>query len=119
MNKNQKIGKFGEDLTLDLFLKKNYIFIERNVKTSYQELDLILRKKALTIFVEVKTRANLRFGSATEAMTSRKLFNFKQAVMKYSCKKRINLNYVRLDFVAIDVDKYVNKVKISHIVDVA
>ena len=55
MNYNQKVGQFGEDLAVKYLLKNKYKIIDRNVKISYKELDIIAKIKDKIIFVEVKT----------------------------------------------------------------
>jgi putative endonuclease len=114
MNQKQTIGRFGEDLACDFLIKRGYTLIARNVKTSYKEIDIIATYKNLTVFVEVKTRSNPRLGLAEDALSRVKIRNFKQAVMFYCNKKFIDYNMIRLDFVAIDVNRPNKTAKIKH-----
>ncbi|MDE7449795.1 MAG: YraN family protein [Paramuribaculum sp.] len=52
------LGKWGEEVAYEYFVKKGYGVIGRNVRMgrSSNELDLILTKGTRIIFVEVKTR---------------------------------------------------------------
>lgn len=52
------LGKWGEEIAYEYFVKKGYGVIGRNVRMgrSSNELDLILTKGTRIIFVEVKTR---------------------------------------------------------------
>jgi len=115
---NKKIGNFGEELAIDHLKKKGYKIIEKNLKLSYKELDIIAKYKGKIIFVEVKTRTSLLFGSAEDAMSSKKLHHLKKAISMYvNCNKNINPNEVRLDLICIDIDKDKKIAKIKHIED--
>jgi putative endonuclease len=118
MNQNQTLGMFGENLACDFLTKRGYEIFARNVKTSYKEIDIITINKNLTVFVEVKTRSNLRLGLAEDALSREKIRNYKQAVMHYCNKKRIDFNWIRLDFIAIDIDRLNKTAKIKHFKDV-
>lgn len=48
-------------------------YIENNVTSPYGEIDLVMKDGEVTVFVEVKTRANDRNGYPEEAITERKL----------------------------------------------
>jgi putative endonuclease len=118
MNQKQTIGVFGESLACDFLVKRGYVIYARNVKTSYKEIDIISISKNLTVFVEVKTRSNPRLGLAEDALSREKIRNYKQAVMYYCNKKRIDFNRIRLDFIAIDIDRLKKTAKIKHFKDV-
>ena len=119
MSHKQVVGNFGESLAVEYLEKRGYEVFKRNIQTSYKELDVIARFKGFTIFIEVKTRTNLRFGSAEDAMSQRKLYHFKKAVMFYCTKYYVDLNCIRLDFIAIDIDKKRSSAKIKHFRDIA
>ncbi len=108
---------FGEGLACDFLVKNGYVIFARNVKTGYKEIDIIATNKELTVFVEVKTRCNPKLGLAEDALSRIKIRNFKQAVMYFCNKKQIDFNTIRLDFVAIDVDRLAKKAKIKHFKD--
>jgi putative endonuclease len=56
MNKNNKIGKFGEELASHMLIKKGYLLLARNFREKFDEIDLILRdSKGVLVFCEVKT----------------------------------------------------------------
>src|SRR3989339_119712 len=73
MNHNQKIGKLGEDLACKYLQEKGYEILDRNIKTSFKEIDIVARIKEKIVFIEVKTRTNLKFGGADEAINHKKL----------------------------------------------
>ena len=58
---NKKIGEWGERLAAEFLTKKGYEVIERNYRFSHGEIDLIVMKWELLVFVEVKARSDLYF----------------------------------------------------------
>jgi len=114
MNHNQKVGQFGEMLAKNYLIKKGYTIIEQNVKTSYQELDIIAKKNNEMVFVEVKTRTSDIYGEAEDAIDNRKLNNLKLAVQGYLFGNKIFIDDVRVDLIAVDIDKFKKTAKIKH-----
>lgn len=53
---NRVIGNLGEKEAARLLRRKGYRILERNYTAAGSEIDIIARKKNLTVFVEVKTR---------------------------------------------------------------
>lgn len=118
MNYRQKIGKFGEKLAVDYLIKHGYRIIETNVKISYKEIDVIANFKDKIIFIEVKTRTSKIFGSADDGMSSKKLHHLKKALNMYVDSKNLDPENIRLDLLAIDIDKYKKVAKIKHYKDI-
>src|ERR1700712_5981260 len=61
-------GRFGEDEAERWYLANGYRVIERNWRCPTGELDLVVARAGTTVFVEVKARANERFGGAVAAV---------------------------------------------------
>ncbi|MFH1427674.1 MAG: YraN family protein [Patescibacteria group bacterium] len=114
MNYNQKVGQFGEMLAKNYLIKHGYQIVATNIKTSYQEIDIIAKHGQLNIFIEVKTRTNLIFGGADEAINRRKLKNLKKAINHIIYKNNLDENFVQIDLVAIDINKFKKTAKIKH-----
>lgn len=114
MNYNQRVGQFGEELAKNYLVKRGYAIVARNVKTSYQELDIVAKKEDVYVFVEVKTRTSDRYGEAEEAVDYRKLNNLKYAAQNYSFSNKIFEEDVRVDLVSVDIDKSKKTAKIKH-----
>lgn len=119
MNHKQTVGKYGEDLAVSYLISKQYRIIARNLQTSYKEIDIVSVFGGLTVFIEVKTRASLIFGPANEALTRKKLDNFKRAVAHYCRKKGLSLDGIRLDLIAIDIDRARKVANIQHYLEIA
>jgi len=118
MNYMQKIGGFGEMLAKNYLIKHGYKIIETNVKTSYQEIDIIAKKGKFTIFVEVKTRTSFALGSADTALTVKKIKNYKKVINSYMYDNNFDKRYFRMDLISIDINKKDNKATIKHYKDI-
>lgn len=57
---HNNLGKWGEDIAYEYFVRKGYGVVGRNVRLgrNSNELDLIITKGTRIIFVEVKTRTS-------------------------------------------------------------
>jgi putative endonuclease len=67
------LGKRGEDLAADFFIKRGYAIIARNWRRREGEIDLIVQKGDEVRIVEVKARRSLRAGLPEESVTDEKM----------------------------------------------
>ncbi len=68
----RQIGKTAERLALLLLWLKGYRLRHRNWSCSSGELDLVMRRRDTTVFVEVKARSSHLFGGALAAVDRKK-----------------------------------------------
>lgn len=116
---NKKVGEFGEELAISFLKKRGYIIIDKNVKLSYKELDVVAKIKQKIVFIEVKTRTNNTLGTAENAMSAKKLHHLKKAVSMYvNNQKNIDQNNIRLDLICIDINKDDKIANIKHFKDI-
>lgn len=73
MSKRKILGKWGENLARQYFLRQNYTIIAQNFYCPYGELDLVVQKGQKIKLIEVKTRKNHNFGWAEESINDLKL----------------------------------------------
>ena len=66
---NRLTGAWGEELALRYLKGRGYEMVERNYRTRYGELDLILRREGSLDFVDVELRRGAGFGDPLEAVT--------------------------------------------------
>ena len=83
LSRKQKIGRWGERVAEDFLLRHGCSIVNRNVRTPYGEIDLIVLSTCLMIFVEVKTRTNLSYGNPETAVTETKLQHMVEAAQYY------------------------------------
>jgi len=52
----KQVGNLGEDLIAKFLKDKGYRILERNFRTPFGEIDIVVEKKGVVSIVEVKTR---------------------------------------------------------------
>ena len=62
----------GEQLAAEHLARAGYRIVARNVRADGVEIDLVARRGALVVFVEVKTRSGRGFGAPEEAVDAHK-----------------------------------------------
>ena len=110
----QSIGKLGEDIACLYLEKNNYKIIKRNFRCKQCELDIIaFNLKKELIFIEVKTRNNINYGFACEAVNKYKKRHI------YNCAKYYlflnNFNNINIRFDIIEIYFKNNKTYLNHI----
>ena len=95
------LGKEGERIA-ELFLKsKGYKLVERNYRCASGELDLIMLDRQVIVFVEVKTRKGIGYGTPLEAVEVRKQQKMICAAQFFLTGKKLNQREARFDVVGI------------------
>lgn len=118
MTYNQEIGKYGEMLAKNYLIRHNYQILAKNVKVSFQEIDIIAYIKGIYVFIEVKTRTSAIYGKADEAVNAKKILNLKKAIIIYLNKAKISSRNIRLDLISIDINKIKKIANIKHYKDI-
>ena len=72
MDEKRLSGSWGEERALSFLLSRGYRLLERNYRSRYGELDLIMRDDRFLVFAEVKARKRKSFARAREAVTPAK-----------------------------------------------
>ena len=113
---NQKIGRWGEGIAAEYLQEKGYKLVDRNVRTPYGEIDLIMRFNGILIFVEVKTRTSARYGYPEESITPRKQQHMLDSAEHYAQENA--LEHWRIDAISVEGKPSGEKPKITHFEDV-
>jgi putative endonuclease len=101
MNQRQAFGKAGEELAVRYLKKKGYKVLERNYTCSVGEIDIIAKDKKTIVFVEVKTRRSMSYGSARLAITPRKQRKISMTALCYLKSNRQMDQNARFDVVTV------------------
>ena len=111
----QEIGKWGENLACKYLEKNNYKIIERNFLCHQGEIDIIAkdRNQREIIFIEVKTRSNLKYGNPAEAVNKEKQRHIKQAAKYYIYRNSLTSLAIRVDVIEVYIQKL--NCRINHI----
>ena len=102
--RKKSLGNLGENLALKYLKNKGWEFIERNFRSYFGEIDLILKDKETLVFVEVKTRFSKSYGYPEEAVTPRKIRSLIKTVQYFKLKHPNLPDSLRIDVIAIDLD---------------
>lgn len=113
MYKRHIIGKIGEDLAVKYLERTGYKILEKNFECRQGEIDIIALDKNEIIFIEVKTRTNIKYGHPIEAVNGIKQKHLLKAVKYYLYSRNLENEYVRIDVVEIYL--YQHKYKVNHI----
>ncbi len=107
------LGKAGEDFAAEYLEKNNYKIIDRNYKIRSAEIDIIAELDGEIIFVEVKTRSDIRHGFPVEAVNLQKQKRIIQAASVFlQDEKYFDFN-CRFD--VIEVYSVGRELKLRHI----
>ena len=79
----QRLGKWGETAAADFLSRNGYRLVAKNLRTPHGEIDLLVEKDGVTVFVEVKTRSGLGYGRPEEAVTREKQSHLLAAIAYY------------------------------------
>ncbi|HJV06820.1 MAG TPA: YraN family protein [Chromobacteriaceae bacterium] len=82
-------GQLAEDRALLFLQRQGLQLVERNWHCRGGELDLVMREGGSWIFVEVRHRADNRFGGAAESITPAKQKKLMHAAEVYLASKAI------------------------------
>ena len=100
-NKQQKFGEQSESLAVWYLKKNGYKIIEKNYRNQLGEIDIIAKEKKTIVFVEVKSRRSVRYGSPKWAVTPQKQRKISMVALYYLKTTRQTDARARFDVVAI------------------
>ncbi len=95
-------GSGGEDLASAWLEREGYSIAERNWRCRSGEIDLVVRRGSLTVFVEVKERRDGSHGLGLEAVTWSKRRRMIRAARLYAASKGLSETDLRFDVVSVD-----------------
>jgi len=114
----KKTGDKGEELAVELLESKSYTIIKRNYRYGKGEIDIIAKdpQEEGLVFIEVKSRKSLEYGSPEEAITKNKIKQLKRIAELYLYENEIKEILCRFDVIAIlmlpcekpQIEHYVN-----------
>ncbi len=114
-DREKKLGEAGELLAANFLAQKGYSIIQRNFRCKVGEIDIIASDGNYLVFVEVKTRRSLNYGSPVEAVDIRKQQQIYRTALFYLQQNAIDNQDIRFDIIAITMMD--EKPAIEHIVN--
>lgn len=116
MMKRKDTGILGEKLAKDFLKKKGYRILETNYRCHEGEIDIVARQNEYLVFVEVRTKSNLDFGTPEESITATKMRHLERAADHYKQNHVNSPANWRIDLVAVELDAS-NKLKRIDIIE--
>lgn len=98
-------GILGEQLGRDFLKKRGYRIIETNYRCPEGEMDIIARHGDFLVFVEVRSKKSLDFGSPEESITLTKSRKLKNVAAHYLQAHDNPPALWRIDVIAIEFDR--------------
>lgn len=112
MNK-RKFGIIGEKIAQGYLINKGYKILQTNYYTKKGEIDIIAKKDKTIVFVEVKTRTNIKYGTPAMAVNYTKKRNIRNVAKIFLHLNGLNNSAVRFDVVEVFFKE--GKCEINHI----
>ncbi len=104
-----QIGQQAEERALRFLLNQGFHLVAQNYHCQFGEIDLIVFKNELLLFVEVRQRKSSVFGNAASSVTIGKQRKISQAAAIFlQSHPQFELFDCRFDVIAIDVSKQLN-----------
>ena len=112
VNKREQ-GNKGEEIATQYLEEQGFKIFARNYRFERGEVDIIAEDGGELVFVEVKMRSSLAFGSPEEAVTPQKEEQIRNVAEGYLFEHGIEGKPCRFDIVAIQIAG--EKQQINHI----
>lgn len=94
-------GQAGEETGVAMLRDAGFELLSRNFRCRYGEVDAVAQDGDTIVFVEIKTRRSLAFGSPQEAVTGRKQARIARVAAHYLKMRGWSERPVRFDVIAL------------------
>jgi len=100
------MGAFGERAAGEYLSNRGYKILENNFRCALGEIDIIAKDGEYVVFVEVRTKGSLIFGTPEESITSGKKAKLIMLAESYIQSCQDFSSPWRIDVVAIEIGRY-------------
>lgn len=116
MTNAYEFGQWAETSVARYLKQKGYSILDRNYKQKWGEIDIIVQKGKLLVFVEVKANKKEIIGFEPENRVSQeKLRRMNRAIQTYLASKKYTLEQDwQIDVVSLTLDRDRGVAKIKH-----
>ena len=95
------LGDRGENIAAEYLRAHGYQICERQFRTPLGEIDLIARQNECLVFIEVKTRRSLRYGTPAAAVNALKQQKIIRTAYWYLRQQQLEETLCRFDVIEI------------------
>ena len=103
--KRRETGIRGEKLARDFLKKRGYRILETNYRCPEGEIDIITKHEDSLVFIEVRTKKSLEFGSPEESITLTKKERLRATASRYWQTHNDLPLLWRIDVVAVELNQ--------------
>lgn len=101
----QEVGKLGEKAAQKFLKKRGYRIREVGFRCRHGEIDIIAQQKDYLVFVEIRTKSSLDFGTPEESLTQAKKKKLIASALSYLNTHQNLPPLWRIDVVAVELDE--------------
>lgn len=83
-------GRLAEERALEFLERQGLRLIERNYRSRFGEIDLVMEDGAMLVFIEVRFRRSGRFGGALESVDRRKQARLVNTAACFLAERRVD-----------------------------
>ena len=106
-----KEGRKYEDMACEYLKKNGFSIIERNYRSVTGEIDIVATHGKTLVFIEVKGRANDKFGSPVEAVNKPKQLKIVKTAICFIKQNKLNPKEIRFDVVGINPENEIEHIE--------
>ena len=99
------LGRWGEEVAGRFLRDRGYQVLATNYRCQYGEVDIVTHDGQDLVFVEVRTRQGLEFGTPEESLTNAKVGHLVDSCQDYIQKHGLESAEWRIDLVCIYVGR--------------
>lgn len=111
----QNIAKIGETFAADHLKAHGYEILAHNYRFQRGEIDLIAQHGNCIVFIEVKTRRSLKYGTPQHAVTKQKQQQISKIALAYLQTQNLLDTPCRFDVIAILLSPQCEVLKLEQI----
>jgi len=112
LNRQQKFGEKGEAIAVRQLKKDGYKILETNYRTKLGEIDIVAKDQDTIVFVEVKARRSVHFGSPKWAVTAQKQRKISTVALYYLKTTNQSNAKARFDVVTVTLNQDKSRVEV-------
>ena len=99
----KKLGARGEKIATSYLQNRGYRILECNYRNRLGEIDIIAKQGKDLVFIEVKTRSDILFGSPFDSVTAAKQKQLSKVALEYLSRKDCLDHPARFDVVGVQL----------------
>lgn len=96
-----RLGKAGENEAVKYLRSKGYRILFRNYRVRLGEIDIICEKGEHLIFVEVRSKSGISFGTGAESVNWQKQNKIRQVAQAFLAQNQLFDRAVRFDVIDV------------------